>query len=133
MFGKVWKWAGKPRNKEKNLGVHFFEIEIEIKRYLEDLDYWLKNSMDIIEISARSHHRLVFIHPFNNGNGRWARFAVNLLLKDHSGKIMRFPEDELLLSSKIRNVYIKALELADRGDMSAMIDFHDKYIVEFNI
>jgi len=133
MFGKVWKWAGEPRKTEKNIGVHYFEIEIEIKKYLDDLDYWLNNSMDIIEISARSHQRLVYIHPFNNGNGRWARLAVNLLLKDHSGKIMRFPEDELLLSSKIRKVYIKALGLADSGDISALIDFHKERIVEFNV
>jgi len=91
MFGKVWKWAGKLRKTEKNIGVNCFEIDIEIKKYLEDLDYWLKNSMNIIEISARSHQRMVYVHPFNNGNGRWARLAVNLLLKDHSGKIMRFP------------------------------------------
>jgi len=133
MFGKVWRWAGKRRDTEKNIGVNFFKIDVEIKKYLDDLDYWLKNSLDIIEISARSHHRLVYIHPFNNGNGRWARLSVNLLLKSHSGLILKFPENDLILSTKIRDNYITALELADKNDFSNLIDFHKKYITEFSI
>ncbi len=133
MFGKVWKWAGKKRRTEKNIGVNFYNIDIEIKQFLDDLDYWLHNSMNIIEISARTHHRLAYIHPFNNGNGRWARLAVNLLLKDHSGLTLKFPENDLILSTEIRNNYINALQLADQNVFSNMIGFHKKYISEFNI
>ncbi|MCK5004766.1 MAG: mobile mystery protein B [Candidatus Aminicenantes bacterium] len=133
MFGKVWKWAGQKRRIEKNIGVNFFNIDVEIRKLLDDLDYWLNNSMDIIEISARSHHKLVYIHPFNNGNGRWARLIVNLFLKDHSRLTLKFPEDELLLSNDIRKAYIEALKLADKNDFSNMISFHKKYIAEFNI
>ncbi len=132
MFGKVWSWAGKKRRTEKNIGVEFFNIDAEIKKFLDDLEFWLNGPMDIIEISVRTHHKLVYIHPFNNGNGRWARLAVNLLLKDHSKKILKFPEDELLLSNDIRKTYIKALELADENDFLNMINFHKKYIKEFN-
>ncbi|MEN8222001.1 MAG: mobile mystery protein B [Acidobacteriota bacterium] len=133
MFGKVWKWAGQKRRTEKNIGVSFFNIDVEIGKFLDDLDCWLKNAMDIIEISARSHHKLVYIHPFNNGNGRWARLAVNLLLRDHSNKILIFPEDELFLSNDIRETYIKALRLADQNNLSKLISFHKKYISEFTI
>lgn len=133
MFGKVWKWAGQKRRTEKNIGVNFFNIDVEIRKLLDDLDYWLNNSMDIIEISARSHHKLVYIHPFNNGNGRWARLTVNLFLKDHSSLTLKFPEDELLLSNDIRKAYIEALKLSDKNDFSNMISFHKKYIAEFNI
>ena len=132
MFGKVWKWAGKKRRTERNIGVNFYYIDIEIKKFLDDLDYWLHNSMNIIEISARTHHRLVYIHPFINGNGRWARLAVNLLLKDHSGLTLKFPENDLILSTEIRNNYINALQLADQNVFSNMIDFHKKHITEFN-
>jgi Fic-DOC domain mobile mystery protein B len=131
MFGNVWKWAGKKRKTEKNLGVYKTQIDVELKKLLDDLDYWLKHKMDIIEISARLHHRLVFIHPFNNGNGRWARFIVNLFLKDHFGSYLDFPEDELLLTTEIRKIYIKALKKADDLNYKPLIDFHKKYISSF--
>ncbi len=131
MFGKIWRWAGEKRVTEKNIGVKFFKIDIEIYRFLNDLEFWLKNSMDLIEISVRIHHRLVFIHPFNNGNGRWARLAVNLFLIDHSNYFLNFPENELIISNKIRNTYIKALQKADKNNFSEMINFHKKYISDF--
>lgn len=131
MFGKVWRWAGKRRRTDKNIGVEFFNIDAEIKKFLDDLKFWLNGPMDIIEISARTHHKLVYIHPFDNGNGRWARLVVNLLLKDHSNKILKFPEDELFLSNDIRETYIKALCLADQNNLSKLISFHKKYISEF--
>lgn len=133
MFGKVWKWAGKKRVSEKNIGVAYFKIDIEMKRLLDDLEYWEKNSIDLKEISARLHHRMVYIHPFNNGNGRWARLAVNLFLKDNSGTFLNFPEDKLILTSTIRNTYIQALQQADVNNFSSLILFHNKYIDEFFI
>ncbi|MBI4208502.1 MAG: Fic family protein [Deltaproteobacteria bacterium] len=36
------------------------------------------------ELSARLHHRLVWIHPFENGNGRWARLIMNIHLKKYN-------------------------------------------------
>ena len=89
--------------------------------------------MGIIEISARSHHRLVYIHPFNNGNGRWARLAINLFLKNQSNLILKFPENDLILSNEIRDAYIEALNFADQNNFSKMINFHKKYVAEFNI
>ncbi len=133
MFGKVWRWAGQKRSTEKNIGVLSLNIDIEIKKFLDDLDFWIENSMDIIEISARSHHRLVYIHPFNNGNGRWARLAVNLFLIGHSDLILKFPENEIILSNDIRDAYIEALSSADQNNLSKMISFHKKYITEFTI
>jgi Fic-DOC domain mobile mystery protein B len=62
MFGHVWKWAGKKRITEKNIGVEKTQIDVELKKLLDDLEYWLKKNIDLIEISARLHHRLVFIH-----------------------------------------------------------------------
>jgi Fic family protein len=89
--------------------------------------------MDTIEISARLHHRLVYIHPFNNGNGRWARFIVNLFLKEHLDSYIIFPEDELLLTTAIRKTYIKALQEADNLNYGPLIDLQKKYISKFAI
>ena len=133
MFGNVWKWAGKKRKTEKNIGVDKTQIDVELKKLMDDLEYWLEQNMDIVEISARLHHRLVFIHPFNNGNGRWARFIVNLFLKDHLGSYLDFPEDELLLLTTIRKSYISALREADGLNYKPLIDLHKKYISNFSL
>ena len=83
MFSNVWIWAGKKRKTNKNSGVDKTQIEIELKKFIDDFHYWHGQNLEVIEISARLHHRLVYIHPFNNGNGRWARFVVNIFLIDN--------------------------------------------------
>lgn len=133
MFGNVWKWAGKKRRTGKNIGVDKTQIDIELKKLLDDLEYWLDQNMNSLEISARLHHRLVYINPFNNGNGRWARFIVNLFLKDHLNSYLDFPENELLLTTEIRNTYITALQKADNLNYQPLIDFQKKYISNFSI
>lgn len=134
MFCNVWKWAGKKRKTEKNIGVNKTQIDVELKKLLDNLEYWLlEQSMNSLEISVRLHHGLVYIHPFNNGNGRWARFIVNLFLKDYLNSYLEFPEDDLLLTTEIRKTYIKALQKADNLDYQPLIDFQKKYISNFSI
>ncbi len=128
MFGNVWAWAGKKRKTNKNIGVDKAHIDVELKKLIDDLECWQNQNMNAIEISARLHHRLVYIHPFNNGNGRWARLVVNLFLKDNLNSYLDFPEDELLLTTSIRKTYIKALQEADNLNYGLLIDLHKKYI-----
>jgi len=131
MFGNVWKWAGKKRTTNKNIGVDKVYIDFELKKFIDDFDYWFKYDMDAIEISARIHYRLVFIHPFNNGNGRWARFISNLFLKDNLNSYLEFPENKFILTTVIRKTYIKALQEADNLNYQPLIDLHKKYISYF--
>lgn len=71
MFGDVWKWAGTFRKSEKNIGVRWIVIAIELKLLLEDTDFWIdNNTYPADEIAIRFKHRLVSIHCFPNGNGR---------------------------------------------------------------
>ncbi len=41
----------------------------------------LQNDDDIEQVAVGFHHRIVFIHPFPNGNGRWARLSTDVLLE----------------------------------------------------
>jgi len=132
MFGKVWNWAGKKRKTNKNIGVDKAQIEIELKKLIDDYDFWKEQKMDIIEISARLHHRLVYIHPFNNGNGRWARFIVNLFLIEQLNSYLDFPENELILTTKIRINYIQALHEADNLNYEPLINFHKNFLSNFS-
>ena len=81
MFDRLWRWAGKYRTTERNLGVKPFEIEPALRQALDDARYWIEHkSYPPDEIAVRFHHRLVSVHPYPNGNGRWSRLAADVLI-----------------------------------------------------
>jgi Fic family protein len=61
-----------------------------------------------IELATVFHHRLVWIHPFFDGNGRTVRLAMNLLLLKKG-----FPPAIILKND--RKKYYEALNLANKG------------------
>lgn len=84
MFGEVWEWAGKLRQVELSIGVKAYLVSTELKKLVDDLEFWEQNrSFDVIETASRIHHRSVQIHPFLNGNGRWSRMLANIYLKQN--------------------------------------------------
>ena len=44
MYSEVWKWAGQFRKTEKNIGVNWTQIEIELKNYWKTQNIGLKTS-----------------------------------------------------------------------------------------
>ena len=77
-FGDVWKWAGSFRKTEKNIGIDPYEIPAQLRQLLDDVSYWVENdTYPPKELAARFHHKLVYIHPFQNGNGRHARIMAD--------------------------------------------------------
>jgi len=65
MFGDIWDWAGKIRTVELSIGVKAYLVAMELKKLVDDLEYWDKNkTFDTVEIASRLHHRAVQIHPF---------------------------------------------------------------------
>ena len=83
MFGDVWTWAGKVRTTGTNIGVPPEQIQIQLKSLLDDLAFWEEQETELMEQAVMLHHRAVQIHPFKNGNGRWARLLANIWLKMH--------------------------------------------------
>jgi Fic-DOC domain mobile mystery protein B len=129
MYGLVWCWAGEHRKTDLNLGVEWSQIDIELKKLLDDFVLW-GTTMDPIEVSARLHHRLVAIHPFYNGNGRWSRVIANIYLRQKLNKYVVWPEDDLFISSEFRKTYISALQDADGQNYQRLIDLHKKYLLK---
>jgi len=128
MFSKVWTWAGKVRTIELNLGCPAWRIQTDLHNLAEDLNCWDASSMPFVEQSATLHYRGVQIHPFENGNGRWARLLANIWLKQHDQPITLWPEDGITgRTSPIRNEYIQALKMADQYDMSRLIELHRRH------
>jgi Fic-DOC domain mobile mystery protein B len=81
MFGDVWRWAGKFRTSERNLGIAFYEIPVALRRLRDDTKAWIEyKTYPPDEIAVRFHHRLVQVHPFPNGNGRHSRLMADLLV-----------------------------------------------------
>ncbi len=81
MLGDVWRWAGKFRISERNIGIAYWEIPVALRNLLDDANAWIEyKTYSPDEIAVRFHHRLVHIHPFPNGNGRLSRLMADLLV-----------------------------------------------------
>jgi Fic-DOC domain mobile mystery protein B len=126
LFGSVWKWAGTFRRIEKNIGVDPIQVAIQLRQLLDDAKYWVEHgTYSPKELAARFHHKLVFIHPFPNGNGRHARIMADAVLTkllnelaiDWAGGY------RLEAMNERRDHYIAALRAADGHDMSALLEF----------
>lgn len=126
LFGSVWKWTGIFRRTEKNIGVDPIQIAIQLRQLLDDAKYWVEHgTYSPKELAARFHHKLVFIHPFPNGNGRHARVMADAVLT----KLLNEPAIDwaggyrLEAMNERRDQYIAALRAADGHDMSALLEF----------
>ena len=124
MLGRVWRWAGKHRQSDKNLGVDAYRIPTELLQLLKDCRYWIDNATyQPDEIAVRFHHHLVWIHPYPNGNGRHARLATDLLLVSLGRKPFSWGRVNLVDASKTRTEYTAALRAADKHDIKLLLEF----------
>ena len=80
MFGSIWDWAGQYRTVRLNLGVEPHQIAEQIQLLCGDFHHWDMADMPVLEVAARLQHRLTWIHPFKNGNGRHARMMTDIFL-----------------------------------------------------
>ncbi len=124
MFGKTWTWAGTYRLTQKSIGLESYRISTEMLNLIEDTKIWIQSeTYGPAEIAARFHHRLVFIHSFPNGNGRHARLATDLLCDQNKWPRSDWGATNLAAVGTARSQYIKALQQADRHNLSPLIAF----------
>ncbi len=124
MFGKTWRWAGTYRQSDKNIGVDHRQIQVQLRNLLEDVRTQVEfRSYAPDEVALRFHHRLVWIHPFANGNGRHARLAADMLAQRLGRPAFTWGGRSLVAASQIRQAYLDALRSADRRDMAPLIHF----------
>jgi Fic-DOC domain mobile mystery protein B len=124
MFNNTWKWAGKFRKSNKNIGVDWEKIGPSLHDLLEDTKIQIKHqSYSNDEIAARFHHRLVKIHCFPNGNGRHARLECDKLLEELECEKFTWGGSSLANESESRKRYIQALREADKNDYAALLKF----------
>jgi Fic-DOC domain mobile mystery protein B len=125
MFRNVWRWAGQFRQSDKNIGVHWRQVPMALRDLCRDAQLWLQLREETPDqIAVRFHHRLVFIHPFPNGNGRQARLMTDLLLENVLGSLrFSWGGQDLSRSGDVRNRYIAALRSADGLDYQPLLTF----------
>ena len=125
MFCNVWKWAGKFRQSNKNLGVPWYKVSSDLKVLCDDAKYWIENhSFSEKEIAVRFHHRLVFIHLFLNGNGRHARLIADIFMENIFNKSsFTWGKADLIKSGDNRKKYIESLIAADKGEYGLLMEF----------
>jgi Fic-DOC domain mobile mystery protein B len=124
MFDQTWKWAGHYRLTEKNIGIPFSQIQDSLGALLGDVRYWIDNgTFAPDEIATRFHHRLVFIHPFANGNGRHARLMSDVLAMRQGRPVFTWGGAALVPVCELRSRYIEALRAADENDIEPLLGF----------
>lgn len=130
-FGFIFPdWAGKFRLIEVTVGSYspptYYEIPQLVKSLCDDLAERLKHLpsafeqeqylAQVISLLAWFQHRLVWIHPFPDYNGRIARLLTNLLHLNLELPIIEIKAD----TKEDRERYIKAMKEADNGDLTKL-------------
>ena len=92
---------------------NYLKIVRLMEEYIQDIE---KFKINTIKKSAFIHHRIVWIHPFYDGNGRVARLLTNLYL-------MKKGYPTIILKKEDRKKYYKTLNQADHGDLSPFTNF----------
>ena len=124
MFGDVWEWAGQYRLTERNIGIEAHRIPNDLPMMFDDVRYWIAHdTYSPDEIAVRLHHKLVFIHPFPNGNGRHARLMADLLIERNGGAPFSWGGETLHCVGDLRDAYVTALKAADDHDLEPLIAF----------
>jgi Fic-DOC domain mobile mystery protein B len=124
MLGDVWRWAGKFRTSERNIGIDYWQIPVALRQLLDDAKAWIEfGSYPPDEIAVRFHHRLVQIHPFPNGNGRHARLMADLLAMQLGRERFSWGRGSLRAAGVARARYVEVLRAADDHDIAPLLAF----------
>ena len=126
MFNRTWKWAGQFRRYEVNIGnTPPPMVPVAVRNLCDDARTWVEfGTYPPDEICIRLHHRLVWIHPFPNGNGRHSRIMADLLMAALGlPKFTWGTGSDLTKVSGSRFTYLAALREADRGSFGPLLAF----------
>jgi Fic family protein len=115
------EWAGRYRDRNVIIGGadHAPPEAIEVPGKTHDIIVWLrenKNDLHPVELAAILHHKLVFIHPFFDGNGRTARLLMNTILMQNGYPLV-------IVLKNDRKKYYRVLSRADKKDFVPLIRF----------
>ena len=105
------------------------KVELKILEFCEWLNNERKkidreNVSEIYRLSFEAHYRLVYIHPWADGNGRMSRLLMNMIQKE-------FGVLPSIVKKEKRAEYIQSLALSHEKDVSKeFIDFMMNHHIE---
>lgn len=122
MFNNVWTWAGIFRKTGTSIGIAPHMIPMKLGELCHHVTMWdeQEEHLSIIEQAAYIHHQLVYIHPFENGNGRFSRLIADRYLLAHNWQYPHWPS-QLQDTGNTRIRYIKSLKAADQGCIDELV------------
>jgi Fic-DOC domain mobile mystery protein B len=125
MFGDVWSWAGEPRRSDKNIGIDWTQIRIQLRLLIDDTKYWIEHQIfPEDEIAIRFKHRLVSIHCFPNGNGRHSRLMADIIVeKIFKRPVFTWGGGNITQQGQTRSQYLAALRAPDQTSVDDLIEF----------
>lgn len=100
---------------------------LRVKEYFDELINFINQPLDAqyhLLVIALSHHRMAWIYPFDNGNGRLVRMFTYALLIEQgfqvkSGRIL----NPTAIFCMDRNKYYNMLSLADSGEEEKILEW----------
>jgi Fic family protein len=99
--------------------VHLPPSAVKVPRLMQEFMEWYyenKSKLSIVELAGWVHYKLVYIHPFIDGNGRTSRLFMNLILMQNG-----YPPAVILNIDRIK--YYQALKEADRERYNNYFNF----------
>lgn len=112
--------GGRLRTNQVFVGHHIPPHPRDLQRHMEELVQWLNSDEALqlhpVEYAALAHYKLVYVHPFVDGNGRTSRLLMNLVLMQ-----ARYPP--ITIRKEQRAEYYAALDTANEGDVRPFIRF----------
>ena len=124
------RYKTQPNHVETPTGEIFkFALPEEVPAKMEELIKWFNGKIEspptsIASFLAELHYRFIFIHPFDDGNGRIVRLWINYAL-------IRFGYPPLVIKSEDKEGYIAALQKADIGDIEALAIYLGKSLISW--
>lgn len=112
--------------------IHVCPPPEQVDGLMKQLFVWMKNSNNEVHpliLSSVFHYEFVFIHPFEDGNGRTARLWQNIILSNWE-EIFEYVPIETQIE-KYQEEYYKAINNCDKlGESTEFIEFMLKMIDE---
>ncbi len=112
--------AGKFRRTQVFVGNHVPPRPDHLTLQMEQFIEWLNSeealSLHPIHYAAIAHYKLVYIHPFLDGNGRTSRLLMNWIL-------MQADYPAVIIRKQDRHLYYEHLNTANKGDVRPFIRF----------
>ncbi|MUL61100.1 cell filamentation protein Fic [Mycobacterium sp. CBMA 213] len=125
IYGDIWTWAGRWRQREVNIGVAPEQIAVELRSAMGNIRYRWEHTADWTprHLGIAAHAETVRVHPFTDGNGRTTRLLADLVF------VAVQDEAELQYDWDIdKRGYIEHLREFDRHrnvtDLAAFIGIH---------